>query len=211
MELRAVSGDAFTRNAKAPKRRFLRVRRARFLRSSAATLGNANFGSECSGLRTGAFVRIRRPALLVGCRRRRGGKRFVPRSRPGSQAGLTGQARSDPKRWRPSGRCRGGGSWRGLRHESGAEAAAAGMRGGPGKSPCGGYDRSLVAADRCSAAPVSARVPMPPERPTCPVVSARSLAGSRGVGCGPAGPRRVGFPPARPTPHLLSSPPQPNN
>lgn len=33
---------------------------------------------------------------------------------------------------------------------------------------------------------------------------ARSLAGSRGVGCDPAGSRRVGFPPARPTPHLLS-------
>jgi hypothetical protein len=86
-----------------------------------------------------------------------------------------GRWRSDPKRRRPSGRCRGGCSRRRPRHASGAEAAVAGERNGGGSSRAWGYGRSLAVIDRCSAAPVSVKVPMPPERPTCPVAIARGL------------------------------------
>ena len=105
-----------------------------------------------------------------------GGGNFRVRSTRGAHGGPTrGGRRSGPKRRRLSGRRRSGRSRHRPWRESDAGAAAAEGRKRGRKPASGGYGRSLVWIDRCSAAPVSAKVPMPPERPTCPVVIARSF------------------------------------
>jgi len=152
-----------------------RVRRARFLRS-ALLLRGCGFGSGCDGLRPGMSVRFRRLASSGGLPSASGAEAsgFAPSS--GSHGGLREAA---------GGSILSGG---GLRVVAAVDAADVGRdtkvardrrwRGsgtGGGSSRAWGYGRSLAVIDRCSAAPVSAKVPMPPERPTCPVAIARGL------------------------------------